>query len=266
MRVGFFQFAPEFGNLEANLARVEAALRGTAADLVVLPELFNTGYCFASRDELAGLAEDLVSGLTVTRLQRLADETRIAIAAGIAERSGDSGSPALFNSAVLLAPGRPGPLLSYRKVHLFGREKELFNPGDRAPAVAELNGVRIGLEVCFDHFFPELARTLALQGVQIVCHPSNLVLHYAQQTTVTRALENGIFWILCNRIGTETRNGEELTFTGRSQVVAPRGEILASAGRDEEAMKVVEIDPHLADDKEIFRNNDLLKDRRPELY
>lgn len=262
MRVGFLQFAPEFGNPEANLARVEAALRGAAADLVVLPELFNTGYCFSSRDELAGLAEDLATGPAATRLQRLADKARIAIAAGIAERSGTR----LFNSAVLVAPGRTEPLLIYRKVHLFGREKELFDPGDQGPAVANLDGVCIGLEVCFDHFFPELSRALALQGVQVVCHPSNLVLHYAQQTTVTRALENGIFWILCNRVGTETRGGQALTFTGRSQIVAPRGEILAAAGRDEETLKVVDIDPHLADDKEIFRNNDLLKDRRPELY
>ena len=64
MRVGFFQFAPELGKTEANLARVEAALRGTAADLVVLPELFSTGYCFSSRAELAGFAEDLTSGPT----------------------------------------------------------------------------------------------------------------------------------------------------------------------------------------------------------
>jgi predicted amidohydrolase len=262
MRVGFFQFAPEFGNVEANLARVEAALRGGAAELIVLPELFNTGYCFNSRAELAGFAEDLSSGPTTTRLQRLADDTRIAVAAGMAESSGGQ----LFNSAVIIAPGLPQPLLTYRKVHLFGREKELFDPGDRAPAIAELNGVRIGLEVCFDHFFPELARTLALHGVQVVCHPSNLVLHYAQQTTIARALENGIFWVLCNRIGTENHGGQELAFTGRSQIVAPRGEILASAGRDEEILKIVAIDPHRADDKEIFRNNDLLLDRRPELY
>ena len=266
MRVGFFQFAPQFGARAANLAKVESALTGATADLVVLPELCNTGYCFGSRTELSGLAEDPIKGPTVTRLQRLADRTGIAIVAGLAERDGAVGSPGLFNSAVLLAPGRPTPLLTYRKVHLFGREKELFDPGDRPPAIAAFKGVKVGLEVCFDHFFPELTRTMALQGVQLICHPANLVLHYAQQTTVTRALENGIFWVLCNRIGTETRIEQALTFTGRSQIVAPRGQILVAAGCEEEVIKIVDIDPGLAADKEIFTNNDLLKDRRPELY
>jgi predicted amidohydrolase len=266
VRIGFFQFAPQFGAREANLAKVESALAGATADLVVLPELFNTGYCFGSRTELSGLAEDLTTGPTVTRLQLLADRAGIAIAAGIAERGSTAGSPGLFNSAVLLAPDHPAPLLTYRKVHLFGKEKELFDPGDRPPAIAVFREVKVGLEVCFDHFFPELTRALVRQGAQLVCHPANLVLHYAQQTTVTRALENGIFWILCNRIGTETRADQALTFTGRSQIVAPRGQILATAGREEEVIKVVDIDPDLADDKEIFTNNDLLKDRRPELY
>jgi len=285
MRIGFFQFAPEFGRRDVNIARVESELDrltpGPCAltpTLVVLPELFSTGYCFASKEELLDLAEDLKTGPTVTRLQALSNRTNTMIAAGIAERAQDR----VYNSAVLIIPQTPrltpdAPVLTYRKLHLFGREKQLFSPGDQPPLVANVETVpigqqglsrsriRIGLEVCFDHFFPELTRSLALQGAQLICHPANLVLPYAQQTTVVRALENGIFWILCNRIGTERRGGQELTFTGQSQIIGPRGAILCRVGKEEE-LKIVEIAPEQADNKEAFPGNDLLKDRRPELY
>jgi predicted amidohydrolase len=266
MRVGFFQFAPKFGDPAANLAKVESALGKVAADLIVLPELFSTGYSFADRDELAEYAESFgpaAAGPTMTGLRQMADRTRIAIAAGVAERTEDG---RLFNSAALFVPGQYEPLLTYRKIHLFGREKELFDPGDHAPRTAVFQNARIGLEVCFDHFFPELTRALALQGAQLICHPANLVLQYAQQTTVTRALENGIFWAMANRIGTEEHSGRQLTFTGRSQIVGPRGKVLAAAGETEEVVKVTEFNPSQADDKEIFNGNDLLRDRRPELY
>jgi len=266
VRVGFFQFAPKFGDRAANLAKVESAISKATADLVVLPELFSTGYSFADRAELAEYAESLGPthpGPTIAGLQNLVDRTRIAIAAGIAERD-ENGR--LFNSAILLVPGQHGPLLTYRKIHLFGREKELFDPADRAGQTAVYRNCRIGLEVCFDHFFPELTRALVLQGAQLVCHPANLVLQYAQQTTVTRALENGIFWVLANRIGTEENSGRKITFTGRSQIIGPRGKILAAAGETEEVLKTAEFDPALSDNKEIFTGNDLLKDRRPELY
>lgn len=262
MRAGFFQFEPRFGDKAGNLAKVEQALGDARADLMTLPELFSTGYGFAAPDEVLEMAEDLTSGPTVTRLQALATRTGTTIAAGIAERDGDR----TFNSGVIIAPGQSTPVLIYRKLHLFGREKELFSPGDRRPRVVSVSGVQLGIEVCFDHFFPELARSLALQGAQVICHPANLVLRYAQQTTVARALENGVFWILCNRVGTEQQAGRELKFTGASQIVGPRGQVLCQAGADEEVVKVVEIDPNAALDKCVFPGNDLLKDRRPEMY
>ncbi|MEO0108479.1 MAG: nitrilase-related carbon-nitrogen hydrolase [candidate division WOR-3 bacterium] len=262
MRIGFYQFAPRFGQTEQNLLRVERALGRVRADLITLPELFSTGYCFESVPELQALAEDANSGPTVRRLQVLANRTGIALAAGIAERCGAR----TYNSAVLVVPGRDRPVLTYRKVHLFGSEKGLFSPGRRRPAVVAVAGARIGIEICFDHFFPELARTLALRGVQIVCHPANLVLPYAQATTVARALENGIFWVLCNRTGLEYRSGRPVRFTGGSQIIGPRGEILARAGPREEVVKTVAINPARADDKGIFPGNDLLADRRVALY
>jgi predicted amidohydrolase len=120
--------------------------------------------------------------------------------------------------------------------------------------------------VCFDHYFPEAARSLALAGAQIICHPSNLVLAVAQRTTVVRALENRVFWVLANRTGVEELGRKRLAFTGRSQIVAPDGTVLARADSAREQLTVVEIDPTQALDKRATARNDLLADRRTELY
>lgn len=276
MRIGFFQFAPKFGDKETNLAKVASAITGVKADLLVLPELFNTGYSFCSRRELQELAEEIPDGTTTRTLQTLARRTGITLVGGIAERWHRK----LYNSALMVTP--QGDCYCYRKIHLFVREKFLFERGNSRPEVWRISSssdrkattgsrrprhapARVGVIVCFDYFFPELARTLALSGAQIICHPANLILPYAQQVTITRALENRIFWILCNRTGSEKSGGQELHFTGLSQIVDPAGNVLAQAGRSEEVVKVVEIDHRAADNKVIFKN-DLFKDRCPELY
>jgi predicted amidohydrolase len=120
--------------------------------------------------------------------------------------------------------------------------------------------------VCFDWIFPESARTLALLGADIICHPSNLVLPYCPDAMVTRCIENRVFAITANRVGSESRNKETLTFIGRSQVVDPKGKILHRASDKDEEANVVEIDPATARNKSLNRFNDLLKDRREKLY
>jgi predicted amidohydrolase len=165
----------------------------------------------------------------------------------------------------LIGPG--GVAGVYRKVHLFHDEKLYFQAGDRGFPVFEVAGVRVGLLVCFDHMFPEAARTLALEGAEIICHPSNLVLpEYGQLTTRVRSIENRVYWILANRHGTERRGGKSLTYTGCSQVVAPDGELLARAEPDGDALTIVEVDPLAAKDKHVTESNDLFADRRVELY
>ena len=120
--------------------------------------------------------------------------------------------------------------------------------------------------ICFDWIFPEIARTLALKGADILCHSTNLVLPFCQDAMVTRCIENRVFALTANRVGTERRAGQELTFTGRSQVVTPRGEILTRADVVGEGVFIIEIDPLLARNKAITDVNDVLGDRRPELY
>jgi predicted amidohydrolase len=155
---------------------------------------------------------------------------------------------------------------TYRKLHLFDREKLLFLPGDRSPEVQYIKGVKIGIMICFDWIFPETMRVLSLSGAQIICHPSNLVLSYCQQAMLTRCLENNVFAITANRFGTERRPHGSLRFTGKSQIVAPRGILLHRACSQKEQLTVIEIDPQLARNKKITNHNDLFKDRRNELY
>jgi predicted amidohydrolase len=122
---------------------------------------------------------------------------------------------------------------------------------------------RVGMLVCFDWMFPEVWRILALQGADVVCHPSNLVLPgLAQRAIPIRALTNRIGIVTANRIGTEG----ELTFTGLSTIADPRGEVLRQASPVAEEIGLAEFDLALARDKRITRRNDVLADRRPEEY
>jgi predicted amidohydrolase len=260
MRIGFFQFSPRFGEVDQNLNALAAAVSGARADLVVAPELSLSGYLFTSKAEVQRMAEE-IPGPATDRLVEAAAKADCHAVVGMAERSGEL----LYNSAVLIGPR--GVAGVYRKVHLFFEEKLYFTPGDRGFPLFEIRGVKVGLLVCFDHFFPEAARTLALQGAQIVCHPSNLVLpEYGQLTTRVRSIENRVFWILANRYGTERRGGRTLTYSGCSQITAENGEILARARAEGDDLTVVEIDPARAENKRVTDRNDLFADRRPELY
>jgi 5-aminopentanamidase len=229
------------------------------ADLFVLPELALSGYVFESRDEVAALSQS-ADGPELARVAAAAVAMRAVVVVGFAEQAGGR----VFNSALLAGPS--GERAIYRKIHLFDREKELFAPGDRPPEVVDVGGVRYGLMICFDWIFPEAARTLALMGADVLCHPANLVLPYCQDAMVTRCIENRVFAVTANRTGTEARAGLTLTFTGLSEVVSPRGAILTRGSSDREEVLVADIDPAAARDKLVTPGNDLFRDRRPDLY
>ncbi len=259
MRVGFLQTVPEFGEKEANLERVEELLDGMSADLIVLPELFSTGYVFTEAAELESLAEPFPGGPTADFLAEMATRHDAALVAGVLERAGSQ----YFNSAVAVGPD--GHLETYRKVHLFREEKRWFAPGGEFKVIS-LKGISVGLMICFDWIFPESARVLALGGAQVICHPSNLVLPHCQRAMVTRCLENRVFAITANRAGEESRGGNRMVFTGGSQVTSPHGEVLLRGPETGEKLEIVEIDPRMALDKRITPENDLLQDRYPGCY
>jgi len=259
-KIGFYQFAPEFGALSANLSTVVTALDGAAADIIVLPELAFTGYSFQDRKELATLAEDPASSPTVSTLTQLCRNNNFHLITGFAEKSGDK----IFNSALLIS--REGILQTYRKLHLFNTESEYFDPGDTPLQVIEINGIQMGLMICYDWAFPEVARTLALQGADLICHPSNLVLPWCQQAMLTRCMENGVFAITANRIGADIRPRGTLNFTGQSQIAGPKGILIHQASTTEETLFITTIDLAPARDKKVTPLSDLLGDRRPEFY
>jgi len=255
------QFKPQFGEVKGNIARAFALIERKSADLWVLPELFSTGYLFASRSDLLELAEPVPEGRTTRALLEFARDRGTFLVAGLAERDGAK----VYNSAVVAGPG--GFIGRYRKLHLFGKEKVWFDPGDLPLEPFLLDRVKIGVMICFDHFFPEVARTLSLRGAQLICHPANLVLPGMGQLSMrVRAMENRVFTVTANRIGEEARGGEVLRFTGESQVVTPDGAVLSRASRDREEAKAVEVELERALDKRITRYNDLFADRRPDFY
>ena len=261
MRVGFYQCDPQFGEVAKNLDVVTARLELAEADLIVLPELFASGYQFLSQEEVQGLAEAVPNGPTTSRLVDLARRRRMHIVAGVPERAGGR----LYNSAVIVGPS--GFVGCYRKTHLFYEETLFFSPGDSGFQVWDIGPAKIGLMICFDWYYPESARALAVQGADILCHPSNLVLPHCPDSMPVRCLENRVFAVTCNRIGREARGGKEpLTFIGQSEIVTPKGEILHRAPTEQDDLTVLDINPLDARNKQLNRYNDLLRDRRPDLY
>jgi predicted amidohydrolase len=259
MRVGVVQFMPAFGDIMGNRDRLLDMIASEDAGLFVLPELTLSGYIFESREEATALSQE-PDGDEFLPVAAMAAEKKATMVLGFAERAGDR----LYNSSILITPD--GSRFVYRKVQLFCDEKRIFDAGDKAPSVVEVGGVRLGMMICFDWIFPEIARTLALKGADVLCHATNLVLPFCQDAMVTRCIENRVFALTANRVGTEARAGQEFTFTGRSQVVTPKGQILTRADITGEGVFIVEIDPALARDKAVTEVNDVFADRRPDLY
>ncbi len=259
MRAGILQFRPKKADVDANLQTIRKFLIRRKFDLAVLPELATTGYNFSHREEILALAEDR-RGKSFAFMADLTAKTDGAVVWGMAEKSGRK----IYNSAVLTTP--EGDHRVYRKTHLFFREKLLFNSGDSGFKVFTWRGVRIGLMICFDWIFPEAARSLALAGSQIICHPSNLVMYYCQDAMVTRSLENAVYCMTANRVGTENIPEIGLTFTGRSQMTDPKGKRLIRFTRTEESFRAVKITPESSDIKNMNRYNNMFADRRVGMY
>jgi 5-aminopentanamidase len=260
MTLATIQTDPVFGNKQYNTAQALALMETIDADLYVLPELFASGYNFETPEEAASLAEPFGTGATFEALKRFAQSTHSFVCFGFAE----AGEDALYNASALV--GFDGTCTLYRKIHLFDREKYFFTPGNLGFSVDATPFGRVGMMICFDWYFPESARTLALRGAEIIAHPSNLVLPNCPAAMPVRSLENRVFAATANRIGTEDRGGRALTFIGQSQITSPRGEILhRSPVAKTEAVRVT-IAPEAADNKFATELNHLFKDRRPEFY
>ncbi len=260
MKVAAAQIHPRFAKPEKNrriLGKYCSKAGQQAVELLVFPELCVSGYNFVSKEQAESLAEPVPEGETIQLWEAFAKQYGMIIVGGLVELGDDS---QIYNSAALVTPD--GFLGTYRKIHLFGKEKEWFIPGLQAPRVWKLPSVALGMLVCFDWIFPEATRILMLEGCEILCLPSNLILPYAQRVMVARSIENRIFTILTNRIGSE----RELTFTGRSQITNTTGEVLIRGVSNATSLLVVDIDPKKSHDKFLTATNNIIEDRRIDLY
>ena len=259
MKVGYVQTSPIFSEVTQNFEQVEKLLGYSKADLIVLPELFATGYTFISKEEAELLAEN-IEGKTAEFLMGIARRTNAVVVGGFIEKDGNQ----IFNSSMIVSDSEV--LGTYRKLHLYYKEKLWFSPGNKPLEMYKVKDTKVGIMICFDWFFPETIRSLTLLGADIIAHPANLVLPYCQRAMITRCLVNRVFAITSNRIGNETRGDDSFTFTGGSQITSFNGDVISSAPKDKSYIDFVEIDVTQARDKNLNKYNNVIKDRRTELY
>lgn len=265
LKIGYAQFKPYFCDSEKNVKKIESLLKKKSWDLIVLPELSNSGYYFSSHEQLSNSSERAGDGIFTRMLLDISAKVGGYIIAGFCEKAKDN----FYNSSFLAKPD--GTWEVYRKTHLYNEEKLWFAPGDTGFKVHSIrfrNGVRvqIGMLICFDWIFPEAARTLALKGAQIICHPSNLVMPYCQRAMYARAVENRVFTITANRIGSEKNKNGKLKFTGQSLIYNPDGKKLAEAPLTKEEVRFVKIKISEAHKKHLNKFNHVFEDRVVEKY
>jgi 5-aminopentanamidase len=258
MRIALLQSSGRPGSVVENLKVLdEAAGRAAAAGagLLIAPEMFLTGYAIG--DDIARLAEPS-DGDSADAVAEIAGRHGLAVAYGYPERSGE----VVFNSAQLVSTDGIR-LANYRKTHLFGCfERDHFTPGEQPVVQAELDGVRVGIMICYDVEFPENVRAHALAGTDLLVvptaqmHPFQFV---AESMIPVRAFENQMYVAYVNRVGHEG----EFEFVGLSTLAGPDGVARTRAGRDEDLV-LADVDPALvAASREA---NPYLTDRRPGLY
>ncbi len=259
MKAVLAQLAPTVGNKEKNLRKLEKVVATSHGDLVLAGELFLTGYM--ARDAFARLAEP-VDGTSVKRVQAMAREHSAHIVFGMPER--EPGTRRLYNSSVLVTP--EGRTVAYRKVYPanFGPFEEglYFARGDELPLVDTRLG-KIGLLICYDSFFPELAKAYALKGADllaIISASPATSKPFFDRILPARAIENALYVLYANLVGTELN----VVFQGGTQAIGPRGEDLGKARDFKEETVSAEIDLRDVRTARAFRPT--LRDTRQEMW
>jgi predicted amidohydrolase len=272
MIVAVAQVGIAVGEVDANrTAAAEAVAEAAAlgAGLVVLPELCDSGYVFSSAAEARGLATAVDDSATLRQWHVLAQGYGLVIVGGFCELGGDG---LLYNSAAIV--DESGVRAVYRKAHLWDAEKTVFTPGDGPPPVVELPFGLVGLMICYDLEFPEWVRLAALEGADLLAAPVNWpTLAEAQGNAEDQPPEvikaranaavNGLFVAVADRC----RDERGVSWVSGSLIASPSGATLAGPVlADRPAVLAAECDLTLARDKRVSAHNDLLADRRPDLY
>jgi len=269
-RVACVQMEPHVGHTTENVTRSIAAIEDAAnrgAELVVLPELANSGYVFSSREEAFGLGEQVPNGPSTDAWIEVAQRKNVYVVAGIAERDGDR----LYNASVVIGPS--GFLGRYRKLHLWGDEHLYFENGNLGLPIFHTPIGRIAVAICYDCWFPEVFRILAIKGADMVCVPTNWVpmpgqkpeqLAMSNMLAIAAAHSNGLNLICANRVGTE--RGQ--SFIGQSLIIGANGWPLAGPA-DAVTEQILMASINLKQSrhaKQLNAFNHVLGDRRLDVY
>ena len=272
VRIAVAQYAPHVGDVDGNRAAAVAWARRSVdegVDLLVLPELASSGYVFESDEEAARTAEDANNGRIVAALAEVCAGSGMHCVAGVNESCGET----RHNSAVLLGP--QGTLATYRKLHLFHDEQSWFEPGGELPVV-DLPFGRVGMVICYDLWFPEAVRSLAIAGAEVVAVPTNWVASFRRQVydaagycqgdivAMASAAQNGVVMACADRVGVE----RDVRFLGASVIVGADGwPVAGPAGAEEETLLVADVDlDTVARARSRTPRNHLIEDRRPDSY
>lgn len=266
-KIAGVQMDIQLADVDSNVSRICEKLRETTAagaKLTVFPECAVPGYCFSSLEEARQFAQT-VPGPATERIADVCRELGTYSVFGMLELDGER----IFNVAVLVGP--EGFIGSYRKVHLPFLGVDMFTThGDRPFAVQSAGPIQVGMNICYDAAFPEIARSLALLGADLIVLPTNWppgAESTAAHVINARAMENGVYYIAVNRVGSE----RGFSFIGRSKIADPTGKTLAESHTLGEEILYAEINPELARNKHVIRvpgkhEINRLADRRPEMY
>ena len=259
-------------NLKKSINLIEKAAE-QGANIILLQELFQTPYfCIQYDEEIFKLAQTFENNSLINKMSEVAKKHKVVLPISFFEKDHN----AYFNSiAVIDADGKV--LGKYRKSHIPDGagylEKYYFNPGDTGFKVWETTYGKIGIGICWDQWFPEAARIMALKGAEVLFYPTaigdEIMSTYdsseAWQTVMQgHAAANIMPVVASNRIGSESVKGQVNGFYGKSFICNRSGKIIAEASKDKEEIIIAEID---TEENHLFRRNwGLFRDRRPELY
>lgn len=252
-------------NLERALTLAEEAV-SKEAELLVFPEVFSTGFCYDHIEEIA----ETISGPTIGALRTFSREHNCILAGSMIEKrerkdgdiiSSEEKAPFQYNLGFCIESGKLAGIR--RKVQLYGPEKKYFAPGDSiAPIRLQKHGLSIGIIVCNELRYPEVARKLALEGADFLVSAAEIPYFYLYPwriMSISRAIENQLPHIACNRVGKDRYS----TYPGNSLIADGWGRVLSEAGK-EECVLIGEI--NIEEAKEIRQTGSIFEDRRPDLY
>jgi len=248
-------------NLEKAVKFTHIAIE-KGATLICFQELFTTQWFPREMNQRYFSLAEKMDGFTITRMQKLAEEFEVVLICPIFEIEGDS----FYNSAIVIDAG--GEILgSYRKIHVpqipLWEERYYFSPGNHGFPVFKTKFAPIGVQICWDNFFPESSRILALKGAKIIFSPTAAA--FASQrkwetVVASNAIANGVYIFRVNRVGSE----EKQDFYGRSFCISPEGEFLDKPTGMKDSIALIEID--LKNIDKARKEWPFLKDRRPDSY